>query len=203
MIPAQLIRYHLWRHWPWARWCAAALTVCLALWLHSNTDPAAQIASVSVVTAATSLPAGHALTVDDLTSAPHSWGFPAQRSPELLGRLLREPIDAAEPLSAARLVPDRDLLRRAEMIMVPLKIADPATGALLTAGDRVDVYTSEWEEQTQPRLVGEDLEVLAVSTVASDASLSAPPATALLAVPEQSAIRLAGLGDRSTTVFLR
>ncbi len=203
MIPRHLIQFHLWRHWPWARWCAAALLVGLAFWLHASAEISAPLSSKAVVTAARDLPAGHALSTEDLATAPHSWGLAAERRDDLVGRLLREPVTAAAPLSDSQLIPDRSLLRQTGMVTVPLPIADLATATLLTAGDRVDVYAAGQTDPTDPERVGTNLEVLTVRTSEPEASLQASRATALLAVPQRSASQLAALGDRPTTVFLR
>lgn len=148
-------------------------------------------AGVGVLAAATDLAAGTALTAADLRliqlpRALAPTGVLVALEPAI-GRILAGPVRRGEPLTDVRLA-GSDLLRADAdgTVAVPVRIADAAAAALLTAGDRIDVLAATATPGGPPsaRVVAADAQVLAVPTAVSDAGdgalvvLAASPAVA-------------------------
>lgn len=101
--------------------------------------------SLLVVAAARDLEPGRALTADDLTtvSLPRDL-VPAGALTDVasaLGHSAASAVRRGEPLTDVRLL-GAGLLQGKGLVAVPLRLADPATLALLHAGDRVDVLAA-------------------------------------------------------------
>lgn len=121
--------------------------------------------TVQVVTAARDLTAGTALTAADVvTSALPTDLVPAGALTDaaaLAGRLVAGPVRRGEPLTDVRLL-GAGLLPRGGSVAVPVRLAEPATAALVVAGDRVDVLAAPMEGADAAQLVASDLQVLSV-----------------------------------------
>ena len=149
------------------------------------------VPAVGVVAAAHDLSPGSPLVAADLRSV----SLPRSVAPEgaltsfasALGRVLASPVRRGEALTDVRLLGSGLLLRGRGLVAAPVRLADPATAALLHAGDRVDVLAVPTEPRvtTSATSVAAGLQVLAVpSPGQSDPDgalvvLAATPATAL------------------------
>jgi hypothetical protein len=152
--------------------------VLIGLWITIRSAVPTPPATVPVLLAARDLPAGQALTSDDLRRG----NWPADQAPsgrlnEAAGRTLASPIRIGELLTDARVIGPGLLEGQPPgTVAMPVRLGDPAAGTLVRAGDRVDVLvassswsTSAWSEPdladgTAPR--------------AADPSAAADPPTA-------------------------
>jgi pilus assembly protein CpaB len=164
---------------------AAAVAVALP----ALTPPPA--AAVTVVAAARDVPAGATLTGEDLAPLAlpeHAVPAGALRDvAAVVGRLVTGPVRRGEALTDARLL-GAGLLAAGAEVAVPLRLADPATGALVQAGDAVDVLAAAPEGGPAARVVASALTVLAVPLLEDDPGEGAlvvvaaePPVAARLA----------------------
>jgi Flp pilus assembly protein CpaB len=127
----------------------------------------------AVLAADHDLPAGTALAAGDLRRIR----LPAALVPagavtgDPVGRVLAAPLRRGEPLTDVRIA-GADLLtaRGAGLVAVPVRVADAASAALVTAGDRVDVLAAgaSTGAPATARAVVVDAEVLAVPTAVHD-----------------------------------
>ncbi len=146
----------------------AAMAVAFAVSAVAPTPPA----RVSVLAATRDLPAGVALSTDDVG--------PRDVPPELVpagalrpgddvaGRLIAGPVDRGELLTARRLV-SPSLLHglTAEAVATPVRIADAGSVRLLRSGDSIDVLAAGEGGDAAPGpadVVAEGVRVLAVPT---------------------------------------
>jgi Flp pilus assembly protein CpaB len=194
------------------RLCAAGLCLVLALastiGAHAQHAAAPASAVVSVVVAASDLPAGHSIARTDLRVArwPSSLRpAGARTAPEpLLGRRLAGPIAAGEAVTPARLFGGgltTGLPRGTVATAVPLD--DPHSGDLVRAGDHLDlletprppdVDTPSATSPTPVSTVASHALVLAVLPHTADAD-----AEVVLAVDRPTAVQIAR--DRAGQVF--
>ncbi|TAL26050.1 MAG: hypothetical protein EPN99_00740 [Frankiales bacterium] len=101
--------------------------------------------TVAVLSAAHDLAAGAVLGPDDLVTAE----LPRELVPAgalvdaaaVVGRLVAGPVRRGEPLTDVRLL-GAGLLPPGPDVAVPVRLAEPATGALVRAGDTVDVLSA-------------------------------------------------------------
>lgn len=122
-------------------------------------------ATVPVLTAARDLAAGTALEPDDLVPA----AVPRELVPEgalrdaaaVAGRLVAGPVRRGEALTDVRLL-GAGLLAAGTDVAVPVRLAEPATGALVRAGDVVDVLSASPEGGLAAAVVATGLPVLSV-----------------------------------------
>lgn len=133
-------------------------------------------AGVPLLTAARDLAAGTALTVEDVRATEVPRGLVPSgalaTSAAAVGRVLAAPVRRGEPLTDVRLAGADLLTEHAEgLVAVPIRIADAASAALVTAGDRVDVLAAAATPGGPPfaQTVAPDAEVLAVPTAVQDA----------------------------------
>jgi Flp pilus assembly protein CpaB len=138
--PVRTLRLFLARH---RRLLGVCLTLLgLGITIRAAAPPAPP--TVAVLVAARDLPAGRTLTSADLQSA--SWPVsqaPGGRLIAATGRKLASPIRTGEPVTDARVVGPGLLAGQAPgTVAVPVRLGDPAAGALVQAGDRVDVLAS-------------------------------------------------------------
>ena len=146
---------------------------------------------VQVLAAARDLPSGAVVTPDDL--APLA--LPASAVPSgvlvdaatVVGRLVAGPVRRGETLTDVRLL-GAGLLAAGSDVAVPVRLAEPATSALVQAGDRVDVLSAPPEGAASAQVVAAGLTVLAVPALADDV---AEGALVVVAAPPQVAARLA------------
>lgn len=124
--------------------CAAAATASA---LEVIAPPAPDL--VTVLVAARDVAAGTALTDDDLSTV----ALPADTVPDgalrpgaaVLGRTVGGPVRRGEPLTDVRLVGASLLAgvgRPADVVAVPVRLAEPDAAVLVRAGDRVDVLAA-------------------------------------------------------------
>jgi pilus assembly protein CpaB len=147
--------------------------------------------TVPVLTAAHDLPAGAVLAPEDLRAA----ALPADLVPQgaltdvaaVAGRLVAGPVRRGEPLTDVRLL-GAGLLPRGSQVAAPVRLAEPATGALVQAGDTVDVLSASPEGGTAADVVATDLSVLSVPDL-SDAA--GEGALVVVAASRSAAARLA------------
>jgi Flp pilus assembly protein CpaB len=158
--------------------------------------------SVLVVAAAHDLQPGHPLTTGDLTTVALPQDLvPAGAVTDVtaaLGHAAAGAVRRGEPLTDVRLL-GAVLVQGAGLVAVPLRLADPATLALLHAGDRVDVLaapTSAEGAATSAVTVAAGVRVLAVperTDATADGGLvvvAATPATAARLAAAAVAARL-------------
>ena len=121
--------------------------------------------TVGVLTAARDLAAGTVLGPADLVLAALPTGLvPAGALTDaaaVAGRLAAGPVRQGEPLTDVRLL-GAGLLPPGEDVAAPLRLADPATAALVQAGDVVDVLSAAPEGSAAAEVVARRLRVLSV-----------------------------------------
>lgn len=121
--------------------------------------------TVSVLTAAHDLTAGTELGPQDLAVA----AVPAALVPAgaltdvtaVAGRLVAGPVRRGEPLTDVRLL-GAALLPPGSGVAVPVRLAEPATGALVRPGDSVDVLAASPEGAQSAQVVASRVAVLSV-----------------------------------------
>jgi pilus assembly protein CpaB len=178
----------------------AAAAVAVAL---PTVVPAAPAPGVTVVAAARDVPAGTALTHDDLVAlALPEAAVPAgalHDAAAVVGRLVAGPVRRGEALTDVRLL-GAGLLAVGADVAVPVRLAEPATGALVQAGDTVDVLSAAPEGGAMARVIASGLTVLAVPDLPDD---TGEGALVVLAAQPSAAARLAAAavtGRLSVTV---
>lgn len=152
--------------------------------------PAAE-PTVPVLTAARELAAGAVLAPEDLVAA----AVPRALVPEgalldlaaVSGRVVAGPVRRGEPLTDVRLL-GASLLPAGSQVAVPVRLAEPATGALVRAGDTVDVLSASPEGGASAAVVATGLEVLSVPDLSDTAGEGA---LVVLAASRSTAARLA------------
>jgi pilus assembly protein CpaB len=118
------------------------------------------------------------------------------------GRVVAGPVRRGEPLTDVRLL-GAGLLARTGEVAVPVRVAEPATGALVRAGDRVDVLAASPDGGTSAHLVARDLAVLSVPDLDD---VVAEGALVVVAASRSTAARLAAaavIGRLSVAVHAR
>lgn len=144
--------------------------------------------TVAVLSAAHDLAAGAMLGPDDLVTAE----LPPELVPAgalvdataVAGRLVAGPVREGEPLTDVRLL-GAGLLPAGSDVAVPVRLAEPATGALVRAGDTVDVLSAAAEGAS---VVATRLPVLSVPDLGDAAGEGA---LVVLAASRSTAARLA------------
>ena len=186
-----------------ARRTAAALLAATALFLALRPAPPAAPppSAVPVAVAALDLPAGTALSGQDVAVARLPPGVvPGGVVPEakpLVGRVLAGAVRAGEPLTDARLVgPGLTALLPADQVAAPVRLADLAVAGLVHAGDRVDVLAALPDAGRAEVVAGGAL-VLAAPRPAS-ADLDPAAGLLVLAVDAATAARLAAVSTTAT-----
>ena len=133
-----------------------------------------------IVAAGRDLAAGTALSPDDLRVVD----LPPQLVPngalvrisDVAGRVLAAPLRSGEAITDIRLAGAALLPAGLPgLVAAPVRVADAASAALVTAGDHVDVLAAGTLPGAAPaaRVVAEDAEVLAVPSAVGDESLGA------------------------------
>lgn len=158
--------------------------------------------TVTVVTALHDLAPGSALTAGDLLVV----ALPRALAPAgvltsvgtAVGRVVAGPVRRGEPLTDVRLLGSALLTSGPGTVAVPVRLADPATAALLHAGDRVDVLAAATDATgpaaTSAVTVASGLMVLAVP---DSGQADGDGALVVLAAPPAIAARLAAAAVRS------
>jgi Flp pilus assembly protein CpaB len=188
-----------------ARRAGAVLLAAVALFLVLRPAPAPATArlpaAVPVAVAAADLPAGTALSDEDVGVARLPPDVvPRGVVPEgrpLVGRVLAGAVRAGEPLTDARLVgPGLTALLPPDLVAAPVRLADLAVAALVRTGDRVDVLAA-LPEAARAEVVAGGALVLAAPRAPSE---NPDPAAGLLvlAVDAATAARLAAVSTTAT-----
>jgi pilus assembly protein CpaB len=177
---------------------AAALTAAaVATALPTLAPPPAP--TVEVVAAVHDLVPGTPLTAGDLVTV----ALPTAVAPQgaltvtsaAVGRVVAGPVRRGETLTDVRLLGAALLSSAAGLVAAPVRLADPATTALLHTGDRVDVLAAPTEgTATTATTVAGGLSVLAVPTTSSS---DADGALVVLACTPLVAARLASAAVHS------
>jgi Flp pilus assembly protein CpaB len=173
-----------------------------------------------VVVAGVDLPAGHALALSDLAIAQVPAGvLPAGTSTDsrgLIGRVLAAPLARGEAITEHRFTTLPEWAVPPGTMPMPVRFADPAAAALLTAGQRVDVVAASGPSPegdtpfTSAELVAQDILVLAVISADPQAEGFLPDRQAsgdgtplvLLAADRGSALAIAGAQERARLGYL-
>ena len=191
------------------RWLLAAGLAAAAVATALPTLAPPPPAGTTVLAAARDLAAGTPLAPEDVVRVllpddllPDGALGPAER---VAGRLVAGPVRRGEPLTDVRLV-GPGLLALAgdpDLVAVPVRLADPASSALVQPGDRVDVLGADPAAGAGPAaaVLAAGAQVLAVP--AADADLEG--ALVVLAVLPATAARLAGaaVASRLSVVLVR
>jgi Flp pilus assembly protein CpaB len=146
---------------------AAGLTAAaVATALPTLAPPAAR--TLRVVAAAHDLTPGTPLTADDLTTVAVPEGLVPRGAltdvQAAVGRAVAGPVRGGEALTDVRLL-GSGLLQGKGLVAAPIRLADPATAALLHAGDRVDVLaapTGGTDPTATALIIASGVQVLAV-----------------------------------------
>jgi pilus assembly protein CpaB len=128
--------------------------------------------TVGVLAAARDLPGGTVVTGNDLVTI----ALPEQLAPaaalqdpaSAVGRLVAGPVRAGEALTDVRLL-GAGLLPAGPEVAAPVRVAEPATAALVRAGDVVDVLAASPEGGASATTVVSGVRVLSVPVVGGDA----------------------------------
>lgn len=189
-----LLRAAARRRWLLAGGLAAAAVATALPSLTPTPAPA-----TTVLAAAHDLAAGTALTAADVSSVALPTGsVPDGALPDaeqVVGRLLAGAVRRGEPLTDVRLVGPALLASLGaaasggDLVAVPVRLADPASAALLRPGDRVDVLAAATSPDAPPTaaVVAAAAPVLAVPPPSADLE----GALVVLATPAGTAARLA------------
>ncbi|WP_435768446.1 SAF domain-containing protein [Nocardioides sp. SYSU DS0651] len=140
---------------------AALVAVAVAAALHTVAPPPPETRTILV--AARDLPAGEAITADDLAEARLPPGVvPRGLAREPVGRLLAAPLRRGEPVTDVRLV-GSGLAEAgtAGTVAVPVRLSDAGQAALLGVGDRIDLVATDPQARTS-EVVARGATVLAV-----------------------------------------
>ena len=147
--------------------------------------------STSVLVAARDLAAGTALAADDLVRAALPTGLVPDgavlQSAAAVGRVVAGPVRRGEPLTDVRLL-GAALLPAGPDVAVPVRLAEPATGALVQPGDVVDVLSAAPEGGPAAAVVATGLPVLSVPDLQDAAGEGA---LVVVAASRSTAARLA------------
>jgi pilus assembly protein CpaB len=166
----------------------------------------APLPTVAVLSAAHDLAPGAPLAAADVvtTALPRS-AVPAGALTlpgSALGRVVAGPVRRGETLTDVRLLGAGLLAGGRDLVATPVRLADPATAALLHAGDRVDVLAAPADgKPVSATTVAAGVQVLAVP----GAGQSDPDgALVVLAATPQTAARLAAaaVGSRLSVTVL-
>jgi pilus assembly protein CpaB len=178
----------------------AGLALVLAL-RPAPAEPAAPV-EVPVVVAAADLAAGAVLTSGDLGVVrfpPGAFDGVVSDPGPLVGEVLAGPLRRGEPVTDVRVVgPGLWSQVPAGQVAAPVRLADLAVATLLRPGDRVDVLATP-EEAGAAQVVAADALVLSAPPGQVAAPVTGGDAGLLvLAVPAETAARLAGSATNST-----
>ena len=147
--------------------------------------------TVPVLTAARDLAAGTVLGPTDVVAA----AVPVALVPSgaltdvalAAGRLVAGPVRRGEPLTDVRLL-GAALLPKGAQVAVPVRLAEPATAALVQAGDVVDVLSAAPEGGPLASVIAVRLSVLSVPDLSDSAGEGA---LVVVAASRSTAARLA------------
>lgn len=178
----------------------AAGAVLAVLQVSSPPDPA----TVEVWTVRRDLPGGTVLRRADLTSArfsPESVPADVVETPgAVVGRTLAAPMSRGEAITTLRTVA-RGLLRGYPgTTAVPLRITDAAVVDLLRVGDRVSLVVADPDGRAAPRVLLEDVAVVAIPDSEGGLGNGTPGRLIVAAVPTPSASEVAATAATSILI---
>lgn len=188
---AEVLRFVLRRR----RLVVATLLALVVLTALPTFAPAAP-PTTTVLAASRDLDAGQVLTAGDLAAVD----LPVAVVPDgtlhdgAVGQVLAGAVRRGEPLTDRRLVGPGLVSGLADgLVATPVRVADPAAAALLSAGDRVDVLAAAPEGPPGAETVAAAVRVLAVPSAVE----SSEGALVVLATSPAVASRLAGVAVSS------
>ncbi|MER7211286.1 SAF domain-containing protein [Streptosporangium sp. NPDC000239] len=187
-----LLRFGGRRHRIVAALVAASAMACALVGLRPGS------ASVTVLTAARDLPGG-ALGASDLRAVamrPETVPDGALKpGAPIVGRVLTGPVRRGEPLTNVRLLgPGLLSARGPGTVATPVRVADPQTARLLSAGDVVNVLAtpSSWDGAAPARTVAEGVTVLATPGGEADQGALVVLATSSVQAAELASAQVGG-----------
>lgn len=157
--------------------------------------------TVPVLTAAHDIGPGATVGPGDLVTRP----LPPEAVPsgvvrsaaEALGRTTTGPVRAGEPLTDVRLLTADLLAHHAGDVAAPVRIGDPGTARLLRVGDRISLYAADPQGEQEPVEAASRVPVIALPRPRDEGVSAVSGALVVVAVPPETARRLAGLGVSS------
>ena len=165
--------------------------------------------TVAVLTAAHDIAPGATVAPGDLVTRP----LPPEAVPagmlrsaaDAVGRTTTGPIRAGEPLTDVRLLTDDLLAHHPGDVAAPVRIGDPGTVRMLRVGDRISLYAADPQGEREPVEAASGVPVIALPRARDEGVSAVSGALVVVAVPPETARRLAGLGVASflTAVFVR
>ncbi len=206
--PATLLRLISWHRRKLA--VLAAMGATAAGITAATPEPAP---STAVLVAAHRLDGGERVAAADVTVRR----MPTALLPELaltdpgqvLGRTLVAPLSGGSVLTRVALLGSRPGVAADGMVIVPLRISDPAVAGLLRIGDRVDVVAADPQTGRGAQVIADQVRVVTIPKASANGS-ALDPGTAessslvLVAAPPETAPRLADAAAGSqVTVLLR
>lgn len=190
--PLRLLRRRLLLHRRPLAALAAGGAVLAAL---QATSPA-PAETVAVWTAGRDLPSGTVLQPADLAEVrlpPDTVPSGSVAAPEeVVGRTLAAPMTRGEVLTGLRTVGSDLLEGYPGTTAVPLRITDAAVAKLLQVGDRVSLVAADPDGRTRPRLLLEDVSIVAVPREGEGGLTGGTPGRLVIAaVPSEVASEVA------------
>jgi Flp pilus assembly protein CpaB len=157
--------------------------------------------TVTVLTAARDIAPGATVAPDDLTARP----LPPEAVPsgmvrsaaEAVGRTTTGPVRAGEPLTDVRLLTDDLLVHHPGDVAAPVRIGDPGSVRLLRVGDRITLYAADPQGEREPVEAASAVPVISIPRARAEGVSAVSGALVVVAVPPETARRLAGLGVAS------
>ena len=180
---------------------ALLATVAVGAGLSVTSTPPQE--TVPVVVAARDLPAGAALSPDDVVTV----GFRPGTTPvdalgdvgDLSGRLLAAPVTSGEPITSVRLVGTDLAQAHPELRVVPLRLPDPGMVGLLQVGDLIDLVAADPEDGQVTTLA---LAVPVLALPSSDSSTTAAGLPGSLVVVGLSPAEVAPVASAALRSFV-
>jgi Flp pilus assembly protein CpaB len=179
----------------------AAVLAGLAVLAGVRAYAAPPLPTVAVLTAARDIAPGATVAPDDLAARP----FPPAAVPsgmvrsaaEAVGRTTTGPVRAGEPLTDVRLLTDDLLDHHPGDVAAPVRIGDPGSVRLLRVGDRITLYAADPQGEREPVEAASGVPVIAIPRARAEGVSALSGALVVVAVPPETARRLAGLGVSS------
>lgn len=183
----------------------AALTAAGAVLAALQASAPPPPATVPVWTASRDLPSGTLLERSDLATSQFSPGtVPAdvvRDAEEVVGHTLASPMSRGEVLTTLRTVTSGLLRGYPGATAVPLRITDAATVDLLRVGDRVSFVVADPDGRGSPRVLLEEVPVIAIPRARDNALSSGTPGRLVIAaVPAGSASEIAATAATSILI---
>jgi Flp pilus assembly protein CpaB len=179
----------------------AALLAGLAVLVGVRAYAAPPAPTVEVLTAARDIAPGATVVPGDLVRRP----FPPDVVPsglvrsaaDAVGRTTTGPVRAGEPLTDVRLLTDDLLAHHPGDVAAPVRVGDPGAVRLLRVGDRISLYAADPQGEDEPVEAASGVPVIALPRARGEGVSAVSGALVVVAVPRETARRLAGLGVSS------